>query len=227
MLEENYKRVRENILNACISCGRDVNEIELVGVTKTVSGELIEKSIDLGITHVGENRVQEFLSKYELFERKKVKKSIIGRLQRNKVKYIIDKVDLIQSLDSEALAAEISSRAAAHDIIMDCLVEINIGNEESKSGISADAAEEFIFKMSEYKNIRVKGLMAIPPIMTDEKTQIKYFEKLYKIYIDIRSKKRDNIFMDILSMGMSSDYETAIKCGADMVRVGTAIYGKR
>lgn len=227
MLEENYKRVRENILNACISCGRDVNEIELVGVTKTVSEELIERSIDLGITHVGENKVQEFLSKYDLFERKKVKKSIIGHLQRNKVKYIIDKVDLIQSLDSEALAAEISSRAAAHDLIMDCLVEINIGNEESKSGISADMAEEFIFKMSEYKNIRVKGIMAIPPIMTDEKTQIKYFEKLYKIYIDIKSKKRDNIFMDILSMGMSSDYETAIKCGADMVRVGTAIYGKR
>lgn len=227
MLEDNLKRVRENIINACVTSGRAEDSVELVGVTKTVSSELISRSIDLGIGHVGENRVQEFLAKYDMFEEKKVKKSIIGHLQRNKVKYIIDKVDLIQSLDSERLAEEISLRAKSIGKTVDCLAEINIGGEESKSGVSPERAQEFIEKAAEYENIRIKGIMAIPPIMTDVKTQIKYFEQLYKLFIDIKGKKSDNISMDILSMGMSSDYVEAIKCGANMVRVGTAIYGRR
>jgi len=226
-LESNYREILENIENACISAGRKTSEIELVGVTKTVGIEPILKSIDMGISHIGENRVQEFLSKYDELKKTDVKMSIIGHLQTNKVKYIADKVDMIQSLDSARLAAEIDRQAKKHKRIIDVLLEINVGNEESKSGVSINELEKLIEEVSVYGNIRVRGLMSIPPILTDEKTQIQYFEKLYKVFIDIGAKKLDNIFMDFLSMGMSSDYPLAIKCGANMVRIGTSLYGKR
>ncbi len=226
-LESNYLFIMENIEKACICAGRKKEEIELVGVTKTVAIEPILESIGMGITHIGENRVQEFLSKYDEISKTNVKTSIIGHLQTNKVKYIADKVDMIQSLDSLKLAEEISKQSKKHGRIMDALVEINIGNEESKSGIAVNELEKLLYDVSALSNIRVRGLMSIPPVMTDEKTQIKYFEKLYKIYIDIGEKKLDNISMDFLSMGMSSDYALAIKCGANMVRIGTSLYGKR
>lgn len=227
MISDNVKRVKENIIKACETAGRNPQEIELVGVTKTVDEERILTAIKSGITHVGENRVQEYLEKYEMFRNSGVKSSIIGHLQTNKVKYIIDKVDLIQSVDSIKLAKEIGSQAKKHDKIMDVLVEINIGEEESKFGISFDKTFEFIHEISEIDNICVKGIMSIPPILTSESIQREYFRKLYKIYIDIASKKIDNIYMDILSMGMSSDYCLAILEGANMVRVGTGIFGKR
>lgn len=226
-LESNYLTIIENIEKACIESGRKKEEIELVGVTKTVGIESIMKSIEMGIAHIGENRVQEFLSKYDSLSQTNVKKSIIGHLQTNKVKYIADKVDMIQSVDSIKLAKEISKQCEKHGKIMDALVEINIGSEASKSGIGVDEIEKLLYEIAELTNIKVRGLMAIPPVMTDEKTQIKYFEKLYKIYIDIGAKKLDNISMDFLSMGMSSDYALAIKCGANMVRIGTSLYGKR
>lgn len=226
-LESNYLSIMENIEKACIESGRKKEEIELVGVTKTVALEPILKSIEMGITHIGENRVQEFLSKYEAINETDVKKSIIGHLQTNKVKYIADKVDMIQSVDSIKLAKEISKQCAKHQRTMDALVEINIGCEDSKSGVSEGELDKLLYEIAELSNIKVRGLMAIPPVMTDEKTQIKYFEKLYKIYIDIGRKKLDNISMDFLSMGMSSDYALAIKCGANMVRIGTSLYGKR
>ncbi len=227
MLEKNYFKILENIEKACISSGRKKEEIEFVGVTKTVCSELVLKSIDLGIKHIGENRVQEFLSKYDDYKKTDVKMSIIGHLQTNKVKYIADKVDMIQSVDSVKLASEISKQAKKHNRVIDVLAEINIGEEDSKSGVSENEILPLLENISRMENIRVRGIMSIPPVMTDEKTQIKYFEKLYKIYIDIGEKKLDNIFMDFLSMGMSSDYELAIKCGANMVRIGTSLYGKR
>ena len=227
MLERNINEIREKIEKACADCGRSSSEIELVGVTKTVEAERVAESVRLGISHIGENRVQEFMSKYDVLKDSGVKFSIIGHLQTNKVKYIADKVHMIQSLDSEKLAAEINRHCIIHGRTMDCLVEINIGEEESKSGIDSAKVTEFIHSLSEFSNIRIKGIMAIPPYCEEVKEQIKYFEKLYQIYIDIGAKKIDNISMGILSMGMSSDFETAIKCGSNMVRVGTSIYGNR
>lgn len=227
MLEKNYCEILENIEKACIASGRKKEEIELVGVTKTIATEPILKSIELGIKHIGENRVQEFLSKYDEFKKTDVKMSIIGHLQTNKVKYIADKVDMIQSVDSVKLAAEISKQAKKHGRVIDILAEINIGDEESKSGVSENGIYPLLEDISQMENIKVRGIMSIPPVMTDEKNQMKYFEKLYKIYIDIGEKKLDNISMDFLSMGMSSDYALAIKCGSNMVRIGTSLYGKR
>lgn len=226
-LETNYKRILENIEKACTEVGRKPSEIELVGVTKTVDIEPILNSIGMGVSHIGENRVQEFLSKYDELVKTDVKMSIIGHLQTNKVKYIADKVDMIQSLDSVKLASEIDRQAKKHGRIIDTLVEINIGEEESKSGINANELTKLLEEISGFENIKVRGLMSIPPVLTDETTQTRYFEKLYKIFVDIGAKKLDNISMDFLSMGMSSDYELAIKCGANMIRVGTSLYGKR
>lgn len=227
MICDNIKRINEKIAEACEKSGRSPKDIELVGVTKTVESERILKAIDCGITHVGENRVQEYLEKYDMLKASGVKSSIIGHLQTNKVKYIIDKVDLIQSVDSVKLAEEIGRQAKKHNITMDVLVEINVGAEESKFGISPDDAFELVHQISEIENIRVKGLMAIPPLFTDEITQRAYFSKLNKIFVDIKGKKIDNIYMDTLSMGMSNDYYYAILEGSNMIRVGTGIFGKR
>jgi pyridoxal phosphate enzyme (YggS family) len=192
-----------------------------------VDEERILKAINCGICHVGENRVQEYLEKYDMIKKTGVKSSIIGHLQTNKVKYIADKVDLIQSVDSLKLANEIGRQAKKYNRIMDVLVEINIGGEESKFGIDESKVTELIHSIGEVENVRVKGIMSIPPVFTDEVTQRGYFEKLYKIYIDIAGKKLDNIYMDTLSMGMSNDYYYAILEGSNMIRVGTKIFGKR
>ncbi|MBQ7646262.1 MAG: YggS family pyridoxal phosphate-dependent enzyme [Clostridia bacterium] len=212
---------------------KDIPEgVTLLAATKTVSAEKINYAHSLGIGTIGENRVNELLEKYDQLD-KDIDVQFIGHLQSNKVKYIIDKVSLIHSLDSETLAKEIDRQAKKHGRIMDVLVEINIGNEESKSGIAPEDAEEFIKKMSAYENIFVKGLMAIPPVCNTPKEAEKYFKKIREIFIDIRQKKADtiiegnNISMDILSMGMSGDYKEAIKCGSTMVRIGSAIFGAR
>ena len=227
MIEENVKRIKEQIFETSVKYGRNYSDIEIVGVTKTVEPERILPIKNAGITHIGENRVQEYLYKYDFYKENNFKQSIIGHLQTNKVKYIIDKVDLIQSVDSMRLAQEISKQAKKHNKTMDILLEINIANEESKSGISFNEVYEFASMISELDNIIVKGIMAIPPIFENEVTTRGYFEKLYKIYIDIKSKKIDNIYMDILSMGMSKDYLYAIMEGSNMVRIGTGIFGKR
>ncbi len=227
MTIENIKRIKEEIFETCVKYGRNYSDIEIVGVTKTVEANRILPIKNEGIIHIGENRVQEYLEKYDFYKENNFKQSIIGHLQTNKVKYIIDKVDLIQSVDSLKLAKEISNQAKKHNKIMDILVEINIAGEVSKSGISYNEVFEFVNEISELDNISVKGIMAIPPIFENEITTRGYFEKLYKIYIDIKSKKIDNIYMDILSMGMSKDYLYAIMEGSNMVRIGTGIFGKR
>ena len=227
-MEKAYQTIWENIEKACQKVGRNPKEIQVVGVTKTIEIERIIESAKLGITHVGENRVQEFLSKYDVFREQGLTCSLIGPLQTNKVKYIIDKVELIQALDRLKLAAEIDRRAKAAGRVMNCLLEINIGGEATKTGVSPEEGAELAAEIaSGYPNISIRGLMAIPPITSDKREQRRTFEKLYQLFVDIRAKSIDNVHMEILSMGMSADYEQAILAGANMIRIGSALYGKR
>ena len=226
-IAENYRRITENIEEACARSGRDPKEILLLGVTKTVDCPRILESLDCGIKAVGENRVQELLEKYDTLQKRDVSLHLIGHLQTNKVKYIADKVDMIESVDSLKLLKEIDMQACKANRKLDCLVEVNIEREDSKFGLMPERLEEFLYEAALFKNISIRGLMAIPPIFTDEKAQRAIFHKLYQIYIDIRDKKIDNIYMDYLSMGMSLDYYYAILEGANIVRIGTALFGKR
>ncbi len=201
--------------------------VRLLLATKTRTPEEINYAISLGIDLIGENRVQELCDKYDDIEKENVEIHFIGALQTNKVKYIIDKVDMIHSLDRVSLAKEIDRQAEKHGKIMDVLCEVNIGGESTKSGVSPDEIYEFLKEISKFSHIRVCGLMAIPPIMTDISTQKEYFQKIMDLYIDISTKKIDNINMSVLSIGMSSDFELAVQSGSTMVRIGTAAFGNR
>ncbi len=223
--DENYARITENIACAAKKSGRKFEDITLLAATKTVDISVINHAIDSGVKVIGENRVQEFLSKYEQYS--PVNMHFIGHLQTNKVKDIIDKVSLIHSVDSYRLAEEISRQAVKRNISVDVLLEINIGNEQSKSGFSFDEAVFAVEKIAKLDGISVKGLMAIPPICENSEENRTYFAKMKKLFIDIGLKKIDNSSMDILSMGMSDDYEVAIEEGATMVRLGTALFGRR
>ncbi len=223
--DENYKVILEQLNNAALSSGRNVDDIILLAATKTVDPDTINYAINSGIKYIGENKVQEFLQKND--EIINVHKHFIGHLQSNKVKDIIDKVELIQSVHSIKLAKEVSKQAAKHNKVMSVLLEVNIGNEESKSGFSAEEIYEAVHEISELDNIFIKGLMAIPPICDTPESNRKYFAEMNKIFVDIRSKKIDNSSMDILSMGMSDDFSVAITEGANSVRLGTALFGKR
>ncbi len=203
-------------------------EVTLLCATKTVPAEVINYAIrELGITDIGENRVQELLSKYDELEKENVNIHFIGSLQTNKVKYIIDKVCMIHSVDSLRLAAEIDRQAKKHNKVMDILVEINIGEEENKGGIAPDELEEFLEKLTVFDNIRVRGLMTIAPFWCEKADYQKYFTKTYQFFIDILPKKIHNIYRPVLSMGMSDSFETAIECGSTLVRLGTVVFGRR
>lgn len=221
----NYKNVLSRFNDAVLKSGRDKNGVTLLAATKTVDAETINYAIKSGITHIGENRVQELLSKYPYVA--PVHSHFIGHLQTNKVKDIIDKVEMIESVDSIRLAAEISKQAEKRNTVMDILLEVNIGGEESKSGFSPDELYESITEISKFGNIKIKGLMTIPPATEDKEESRKYFTKMYKLFIDIRSKNIDNSNMSVLSMGMSDDFDIAVEEGATLVRVGTALFGKR
>lgn len=225
IFDENYKRVTENIARAAEKSGRSFEDITLLAATKTVDVETINYAIASGIKCIGENRVQEFLSKYNCYSA--VDKHFIGHLQTNKVKDIIDKVSLIHSVDSYRLAEEISKQALKRGITANILLEINIGNEQSKSGFDYEEAIEAVQKISQLDGINVKGLMSIPPICENSEQNRTYFAKMQKLFIDISDKKIDNSSMEILSMGMSDDYETAISEGANVIRLGTALFGRR
>ncbi len=199
----------------------------LLLATKTRTPDEINYAISLGANLIGENRVQELCDKYEKLNREKAEIHFIGALQTNKVKYIIDKVSMIHSLDRLSLAKEIDRQAEKNGIVMKVLCEVNIGQEESKSGLAPEEVENFLREMANFKHIRVCGLMAIPPVFQDVSTQKQYFQKIMNLYIDISAKKIDNISMSILSIGMSSDYELAIENGSTLVRIGTAAFGKR
>lgn len=225
-LEENYRDIKTRFDAAVKRSGRKDGEVTLLAATKTVAPEIINRAIQLGITHVGENRVQEFLSK-EKDITENVTRHFIGHLQTNKVKDIVGKVSMIESVHSVKLAREIGKCSEKLGIVTDVLVEINIGDEESKSGFAPSEIDNAVLEMSKIGGIRIRGLMCIPPICENAEETKEYFNRMHKLFIDIGLKKRDNVAMEILSMGMSSDFEEAIECGSNLVRVGTALFGKR
>lgn len=225
IFDNNFKKITENIARAAKKSGREPEDIILLAATKTVDVDVINYAISSGIDFIGENRVQEFLSKYDDYI--PVHKHFIGHLQTNKVKDIVGRVELIHSVDSYRLAEEISRQSVKKGITTDVLLEINIGNEESKSGFCYDEVASAVEKIAKLDGIRVKGLMAIPPICENSEQNRPYFAKMQKLFIDIGHKKIDNSSMEILSMGMSDDYEVAISEGANMVRLGTALFGRR
>lgn len=223
---ENVKRVKEEIAQACIKYGRKPEDVVLMGVSKTQPVEKIEMAYNAGITLFGENRVQELVQKADFFTSHSVPCHIIGQLQTNKVKYLPELTDTIQSVDSLKLAKEIEKQYTKFGKPANILLEINIGMEESKGGIPYDQAMDLAYEISRLKNIKIKGLMCVPPISEDEQVR-KYFAQMRKLFVDISDKKIDNIDMSILSMGMSGDYPWAIAEGSTLVRVGRGIFGER
>lgn len=223
---ENIKTVQENIRKACERAGRDVSEVTLIAVSKTKPVSMIQECIDNRITVFGENKAQELSDKLKQLDMP-LDWHFIGHLQRNKVKYVVGNVKLIHSVDSLRLAQAVNDEAAKKNIICDILMEVNVANEESKFGITREKAAEFASEISSLPNIRLRGLMTIAPYVENPEENRLYFRLLRNLLIDINSKNIDNINMDILSMGMTGDYEVAIEEGATMVRVGTGIFGSR
>lgn len=222
---ENYLSVKERVAAAAIKSGRKPEDIMLIAVSKTKPVEEIKQAVEAGAHILGENKVQEIMAKYD--EIPDVQWHLIGHLQTNKVKYIIDKVKMIHSVDSLKLAEEISKRAVKAGVTMDVLVEVNIGAEESKSGVAPEDAEKLCVEISKLYGIKVKGLMTVAPFVENPQETRVYFKKMNKLFVDIKSKNYDNIDMVYLSMGMTNDFQVAIEEGANIVRVGTAIFGAR
>ena len=223
-IKSNIEKIKDEIASICNDCGRNPQEVNLMAVTKTVDVDAVFEAIDAGITDVGENKPQELARKYEVIG-DKVKWHLIGTLQTNKVKYIIDKVTMIHSLDREALCEEIQKRAEKIDRIIDCLVQVNISKEETKHGLYKDDVVDFVKMVSEkYPNIRIKGLMTMAPFIEDDEVIESVFKGLKDLSLEIDSLSLKNVEMSTLSMGMSHDYHLAIKHGATIVRVGTAIF---
>ena len=224
--DKNFAEITANIKKSCEKVGKKPEDVILLAATKTVDPSLINYAIEKGIKFIGENKVQELLSKDDLVD-KAATRHFIGTLQSNKVKYIVDKVEMIESVSSIKLANEISKQATKRNLKMDILLEINVGNEESKSGFLVEEAAAAVLEISKLDGIKVCGLMAIPPICQTKEEISQYFLKMQKLFIDIRAKNIYNVDMKYLSMGMSDDYAQAIECGANVVRIGTALFGKR
>ena len=226
MLKENLANVEKNIEQACKNAGRSRDEVTLIAVSKTKPVEMLQEIYDENIRDFGENKVQELCSKMEQLP-SDIRWHMIGHLQRNKVKYIVGKVELIHSVDTYRLAEEINIQAKKQNVIVPILVEVNIAHEESKFGISAEDAIFLVEEISKLENIRIKGLMTIAPYVENPEDNRLYFRKIKQLSVDITNKNIDNVFMEILSMGMTGDYMVAIEEGATMVRVGTGIFGER
>ncbi|MBQ8797557.1 MAG: YggS family pyridoxal phosphate-dependent enzyme [Oscillospiraceae bacterium] len=226
-IAENVAKIKADIEKSALAAGRDPKEILLCAATKMNDAEAVRQAIAAGVDLCGENRVQELTAKLSDNAYDGAPVHFIGHLQTNKVRQIVGKVDLIQSVDSMRLLEAINKEAAKQGIIQDILLEINIGDEESKSGFSPDSVHGALENAAGFGNIRVKGLMAIPPICHNPGENRKFFEKMCNLAVDITTKKYDNVWVDILSMGMSGDYTDAIACGSTMIRVGTAIFGPR
>lgn len=224
-IAQNLAEVEKRISAAAERSGRKRSDITFIAVTKTHPADMINEAIECGVTDIGENKPQEVRDKYD--DVKPVKWHLIGHLQTNKVKYIIDKVCLIHSVDSIKLMDEIERQAKKHDIVMDILIQVNISGEETKSGISPDELSELLKHAGELNNVRVKGLMTIMPKTDNPKDNILHFDNIRQIFVDISRNVCDNVNMQYLSMGMSGDYETAIEHGANMVRIGSAVFGAR
>ncbi len=225
-IKENLDRVKQNIEQACKESGRPADSVKLIAVSKTKPLEDLQQAYAYGCRDFGENKVQELVEKYEKMP-KDIRWHMIGHLQRNKVKYIVDKVYLIHSVDSLRLAEEISKEAVKQHVNVSVLVEVNVAGEESKFGTDVEAAVCLVEEIAKLPGICVKGLMTIAPYVENAEENRIYFAKLKQIYVDIINKNIDNICMEELSMGMTGDYQVAITEGATYVRVGTGIFGER
>ncbi len=222
----NIKNIQKNIADTLSQIGR-TDEVTLIGVTKTVSSEMAAEALDSGILDLGENKVQELNKKYEVLG-KKARWHLIGTLQTNKVKYIINKTTLIHSLDRLSLAEEIDKRAGQNNIVVDCLIQVNISLEDTKHGILKEDVPLFIKEVSEkFKNIKVRGLMGMAPFEENPEDARPYFREMKTLFENIKSLNLENVDLKYLSMGMTNDYRVAIEEGSNMVRVGTAIFGER
>lgn len=226
MVLENLKEVEKRIETACEKSGRKREDVQLIAVSKTKPITMIEEAMTAGIVDFGENKPQELKEKYEALP-KNLRFHMIGHLQRNKVKYVIDRACMIHSVDSVRLAETIQEEAQKRNLVMPVLVEVNVAGEESKYGLAPEETEAFIRQIASFPNIRVEGLMTIAPFVEDAEENREFFVKLRKLYVDINRKNIDNVSMHHLSMGMTGDYEVAIQEGATMVRVGTGIFGER
>lgn len=226
MLAYNLEKVKNKISMTAQNAGKSEKEITLIAVSKTKPVSMLQEVYDLGVRDFGENKVQEIMEKYALLP-SDIRWHMIGHLQRNKVKYIIDKVSLIHSVDSLRLAEEIDKQAKKHQLIMPILIQVNIAEEESKFGLSSLEILEEIKKISRLSHIKVKGLMTVAPFVENGEDNRKYFKLIKQLSVDIMNENIDNVCMDIISMGMTGDYQTAIEEGSTMVRIGTAIFGER
>ena len=225
-ITENLSIVENKIAAACKRAGRERDEVKLIAVSKTQPVEAIREAIEYGINSFGENRVQELREKTEIIK-DNLDWHLIGHLQTNKVKYVVGKVSLIHSLENIRLAEAIDKEAKKHNVIVDVLVEVNIAKEDTKFGVNPEEAESFIREVLIFKNINIRGLMTVAPYTDISEENRKYFKQLKKIMVDLNSKNIHNVNMNVLSMGMTGDYEIAIEEGATLVRVGTGIFGSR
>lgn len=226
MVGENYREVEERVRKACERSGRSRSEVTLIAVSKTKPVGMIREAMEAGACVFGENKVQELCEKWEELP-KELHWHMIGHLQRNKVKYVVGRAELIHSVDSLRLAEEISREAVKKKLQAKILIEVNVAEEESKFGVRVDGAEELIRRAAALPNVCICGLMTIAPYVTDPEENRPIFRSLKKLAVDIKKKNIDNVHMDVLSMGMTGDYEVAIEEGATMVRVGTGIFGER
>lgn len=226
-IEENVRRIRQEIAQAALAAGRDPTQIQLCAATKMNDAQAVRRAIQAGVDCCGENRVQELAAKQAENAYAGVPVHFIGHLQTNKVRQVVGQVDLIQSVDSARLLQAINNEAQRRGIVQNVLLEVNIGGESSKSGFLADEILPFMENIAQYPNVCVMGLMAIPPISQKKGDNVKFFQKISDLCVDIRGKKYDNVKVDCLSMGMSGDFADAIACGSTMVRIGTAIFGAR
>ena len=226
MIKENIIQVENTIKDACMRANRNADDVTLIAVSKTKPVSMLKEAYDFGCRHFGENKVQELVDKYESMP-KDIKWHMIGHLQRNKVKYIVDKVYLIHSVDSLKLAEEINKEAVKRQIRVNILIEVNFAGEESNFGVKAEATAELITEISKLPGISIKGLMTVAPYVENAEENRQYFVKLRQLSVDIMNKNIDNVSIDILSMGMTGDYQVAVEEGASYVRVGTGIFGER
>lgn len=226
MITENLEQVRKNIQDACRSVGRDPEEVTLIAVSKTKPVELLQEAYQAGARDFGENKVQEIMDKYPQLP-SDIRWHMIGHLQRNKVKYIVDKAAMIHSVDSLRLAQTIEQEAAKHDVQVPILLEVNVAEEDSKFGLKMDEVLPLIEAIAEFLHIRVCGLMTIAPYVENAEENRMFFRQLKKLSVDIAAKNINNVSMSVLSMGMTGDYQVAVQEGATMVRVGTGIFGER
>lgn len=225
-LQDNLRKVEENVCKACEKAGRARSEVTLIAVSKTKPSEMLQTIYDLGTRDFGENKVQEMCDKMEILPQD-IRWHMIGHLQTNKVKYLVGKTTLIHSVDSLHLAKEIEKQAAKRDVVVSILIEINIAEEESKFGIRKEETIELVRQIAQLPHVRIEGLMTIAPYVENPEENREYFRQIRQLSVDIAEQNIDNVHMEVLSMGMTGDYMVAIEEGSTMVRVGTGIFGER